>query len=265
MLPSFKKTPGTVTNVPSKREEKKRINIRWNSALFFQIGIIVSLLLTFAVMETTVGHGKDFAGKPDLDFTEDPWTGTFKIEPPKAVVPDPPKHEPKVNPHVTPAFNPDEFVVTDDPTLPETDMPTSEVDPEAGTSEGPSIPETPVIPEGPRNMVNVEHVPVFPGCESLSTNFEKTKCMSDKIRAFINRRFRTDEIEANGTNRQKIYVQFTIDRNGEVANLKARAPHPDLEKEAKRVVGKLPQMTPGRQGNKNVDVIYMVPIIYQVD
>jgi len=257
MLPSFKKTRGTVTNVPSKREEKKRINIRWNSALFFQIGIIVSLLLTFAVMETKVGHGKDFAKKDSLTFPEDPWAGTFVIEKPKVIVPDPPKHEPKVKPPVKPVFNPTIFNVTDDPSKAEANVSPTDVDPDTGTSEGPSVPDTPVIPEGPRNMVNVEHVPVFPGCESLSTNFEKTKCMSDKIRAFINRRFRTDEIEANGANRQKIYVQFTIDRNGEVANLKARAPHPDLEKEAKRVVGKLPQMTPGRQGDKNVDVIYM--------
>jgi protein TonB len=37
----------TAKNVRNKRQEKKQINIQWNSRLFFQIGIIVSLLTVF--------------------------------------------------------------------------------------------------------------------------------------------------------------------------------------------------------------------------
>ena len=40
----------TVENTRNKRAEKKQTNIKWNSRLFFQIGVIVSLLTVFFIM-----------------------------------------------------------------------------------------------------------------------------------------------------------------------------------------------------------------------
>jgi len=37
-----------------------------------------------------------------------------------------------------------------------------------------------------------------------------------------------------------------------------------LGKEAERVINKIPNMTPGKQSNKNISVIYTLPIIFQV-
>ena len=58
MLPSIKNSDGTETKVLSKREQKKRINIRWNSTLFFQIGLVITLLFTLVVMEMKIGKFK---------------------------------------------------------------------------------------------------------------------------------------------------------------------------------------------------------------
>ena len=64
---------------------------------------------------------------------------------------------------------------------------------------------------------------------------------------------------------QRIFVQFKIDENGKVVNVQARAPHPSLEKEAIRVVRLLPEMTPGKQRDKPVGVLYSLPILFKVE
>ena len=64
--------------------------------------------------------------------------------------------------------------------------------------------------------------------------------------------------------RQRISVIFKIDRTGSVIGVRARAPHPRLEKEAVRVINLLPKMKPGRQRGKAVIVPYSLPIIFQV-
>lgn len=112
----------------------------------------------------------------------------------------------------------------------------------------------------------IENVPVYPGCENERNNDAKKKCMSDKISAFVNSRFNTGLADDIGlTGRQRIAVQFKINNRGDVVDVVARAPHPRLEAEAKRVIGQLPKMTPGKQRGKSVDVLYSLPILFQVE
>jgi protein TonB len=59
-------------------------------------------------------------------------------------------------------------------------------------------------------------------------------------------------------------VLFTIDRDGNVANIKSRGPDKMLEKEAERIIGLLPQMKPGYQRGRPVSVPYSVPINFQI-
>lgn len=111
----------------------------------------------------------------------------------------------------------------------------------------------------------IEEVPVFPGCEGLATNEERKACMSQKVTEFINLNFNTSlgrELGLKGINR--IYVQFRINDDGTVEVLGARAPHPDLQEEAERVVNLLPQMTPGKQKGQEVGVLYSLPISFKV-
>ena len=65
--------------------------------------------------------------------------------------------------------------------------------------------------------------------------------------------------------RNRIDVQFTIDKMGNVTNITTRAPHHKLENEAKRVMGKMPQLKPGKQNNKAVAVAYTVPIVIKME
>ncbi|HAT67982.1 MAG TPA: hypothetical protein DCS66_25845, partial [Flavobacteriaceae bacterium] len=58
MVPSVKKESRSKVEGLSKREEKKRINIRWNSGLFFQIGLIISMLFVFLIVESNLGFSE---------------------------------------------------------------------------------------------------------------------------------------------------------------------------------------------------------------
>ncbi|MGC9330639.1 MAG: energy transducer TonB [Bacteroidales bacterium] len=63
----------------------------------------------------------------------------------------------------------------------------------------------------------------------------------------------------------KVYVQFVIDKNGNVTNVTiVRSVDPYLDKEAKRVVSQLPAWKPGHQRGKPVPVTYIVPINFKL-
>jgi protein TonB len=111
----------------------------------------------------------------------------------------------------------------------------------------------------------IENVPIFPGCEKEKGNNAKKQCMSDKISKFVNKKFNTDLASDLGlSGRQRINVIFKIDKTGNIVGVQARAPHPGLEKEAKRVIRMLPKMKPGKQRGKPVNVPYSLPILFQV-
>tara|TARA_R110002167_G_scaffold22899_1_gene81547 strand:+ start:529 stop:2163 length:1635 start_codon:yes stop_codon:yes gene_type:complete len=111
----------------------------------------------------------------------------------------------------------------------------------------------------------IDEVPIFPGCESRTTNDERKKCMSDKIAQHVNINFNTKIGKENGlTGMQRINVIFKINNKGNIVDVRSRAPHPALETEAIRVIKMLPKMIPGKQKGKVVTVPYSLPIIFQV-
>jgi len=113
----------------------------------------------------------------------------------------------------------------------------------------------------------VERVPTFPGCDSGLSNEERKKCMSKGINQYVSSTFNVgiakDDNVKTGINR--IFVSFKIDKNGNVVNIRSRAPIPALEEEARRVISGLPQMTPGQQDGKPVAVLYSLPITFKVE
>ena len=109
----------------------------------------------------------------------------------------------------------------------------------------------------------IEKVPTYPGCEG--DNEALKQCFRQRISAFVGENFNTKlgkELGLEG--RQRIAVQFKIDKSGNVIDVRARAQKPELEAEAVRVVGKLPQMQPGEQKGEKVGVLYSLPIVFEV-
>tara|TARA_R100001369_G_scaffold92902_1_gene141211 strand:- start:30155 stop:31759 length:1605 start_codon:yes stop_codon:yes gene_type:complete len=112
----------------------------------------------------------------------------------------------------------------------------------------------------------VDQIPIFPGCEDVDGEGAMKDCVSKKIQEHVQKNFNTNlgkELGFTGVNR--VIVQFKIDKNGDITSVRARAPHPELETEAIRVINTLPKMIPGKQKGKEVGVMYSLPIVFQVE
>ncbi len=108
----------------------------------------------------------------------------------------------------------------------------------------------------------VEEVPVYPGCEQ-GDRTQRRNCTSKAIKEFVQRKFNTELADKIGLNgRQRINVIFKINKNGDIVDIRSRAPEPELELEAERVIASLPKMLPGKQRGKAVSVPYSLPIVF---
>ena len=110
----------------------------------------------------------------------------------------------------------------------------------------------------------IEQVPVFPGCEDSD---DQKACLIQKITAHVGDSFDASMTKNLGLEpgKKRVYVQFKIDKTGNIVDVKARGPHKELEKEALRVVNSLPKMKPGEENGKKVAVKYTLPITLIVD
>jgi protein TonB len=236
-------------------EPKKnpKANVGRNSSLYFAIGLALMLFLTnYAINYKTYDKSNIDIGQLNLDEEleeEIPITEQIQTPPP----PPPPPAAPEVI-----------EIVEDEVEIEETVIESTEADQETEIVEVEQVEVEEIEEDIDVPFSVIENVPVFPGCES-GNNAAKRDCMSKKISEFVNKKFNTDLASDLGlSGRQRINVIFKIDKTGSITGIRARAPHPGLEKEAARVIGLLPKMKPGKQRGKPVNVPYSLPIIFQV-
>lgn len=114
----------------------------------------------------------------------------------------------------------------------------------------------------------IENVPIYSGCDENMGNLALKQCMSSKMTTLVNKNFNTKLAQSLNLSpgKHRISVQFKVDTKGNVVDVRARAPHPTLEKEAIRVTKLIPQLDkPGYQKGKPVIVPYGFPISFIVD
>ncbi len=235
-------------------ESKKnpKVDIGKNSSLYFALGMALMMFLSYSTINYKVydksSLNLDRVNMDALDEEEVPITEQVQPPPP----PPPPPPAPEVI-----------EIVEDEEEIEETVIESTETDQEEEIDiEDLDVEEVEEDVEVP--FAVIENVPVFPGCER-GNNAKKRKCMSEKIAKFVQRKFNTELAGDLGlSGRQRISVIFKIDKSGNVTGVRARAPHPRLEKEAQRVINLLPKMQPGKQRGKAVIVPYSLPIIFQV-
>lgn len=236
-----------------KKNPKSDLNRR--SLIFFQLGMVLMLFITWRAIENKTYDKVDLAQETmmyDDELEEDiPITNT----PPPPPPPPPPPAAPDVI-----------VEVEDEADIEETVIESAEVDQEEDIVEIEEIEEVDDEPDIDVPFAVIENVPIYPGCEKKKNNAEKKQCMSEKIQKFVQKKFDTELASDLGLEgRQRIAVQFKIDKNGNVVNVRARAPHPKLQQEAISVVKSLPKMVPGKQRGKAVGVLYSLPILFQVE
>lgn len=249
----------------ARKPQKHEVNLQKNSTLYFQVGLILCLLASYAGLEMRFEKTTDTYA--DAFVMEDKVVETtmdkFKIyEEPKAIV------KPKVKKQTTIIKNEIKVVDNEHKEAVESLKLVTETSPI--TSKVKLKVSDKVLdiekPEEPVSILAVQKVPVYPGCENAKNNKERRKCMSTKLAKHIQRKFDSELGSELGLERERhqIYVNFKINKMGKVEVLKVRAPHPKLEREANRVVSKVPEMQPGMNDMKAVEVLYTVPIKFQV-
>jgi periplasmic protein TonB len=234
---------------------KKNKNARLSpySKIFFQLGLVLSLLIIYILLEwkTFDRYINEFGNSifqteeiVNIPITE----RVIEVKPPPPPPPAPEKIE----------------IVADEKEIEETVLESTETDQsekiivEDIDKIEEVVEDEEVEPDIP--FAIIEEAPVFPGCTGTET--QKKLCLQKKINEHVTKEFNTSLAQELGLKpgKKKVYVQFRIDKNGNIVNVRARGPHKRLEKEAIRVVKLLPKMTPGKQRNRPVKVSYTLPI-----
>ena len=238
-----------------KLKKNPKANLENYSRFFMQLGLVLSLLVVLLSIEYKT-YDRTISSLGDLNMNEELEEDiplTERVEPVKPPPPPPPA------PEIIQVVEDKEEVV-------ETVLESTETD----ETEKVEVEDIEVVDEEEDVAEDVpfaiiENAPIYPGCEGKPKSQQK-KCLSDNITKLVNKKFNVDLAADLGLTpgRKRIFVMFKIDNKGKVVNIRARAPHKRLEKEAKRVIGLIPKMTPGKQRGRAVGVKYSLPIVFNV-
>ncbi len=116
------------------------------------------------------------------------------------------------------------------------------------------------------NRFNIETHPIFKGCEKSKNITELKKCASRKIKIHFAKRF--DSYLPNKLKlkqgKKTIKIDFKIGVDGKVFDVNAVSDYPRLNKEAEKVMYRLPITKPAEQNGKKVISSYKFPFSLQV-
>ncbi|WP_298310632.1 peptidylprolyl isomerase [uncultured Aquimarina sp.] len=114
-------------------------------------------------------------------------------------------------------------------------------------------------------FATVEKVPKTQNCKDLKDQSLIKKCVSNEIKEFVNKNFNLDIAKSIGlTGVNRVFVRFKIDTLGNITEVESRGPAIEVEEEAKRVIGSLPKMIPGEANGEKVNVLYSLPIVFNI-
>ncbi|MCK5781645.1 MAG: energy transducer TonB [Flavobacteriales bacterium] len=236
-------------------EAKKspKADLETRKSLFMQIGLILSLLAVYLVLEyKSYDHEVASLGDEQIVLEDEeiiPITERQQQKPPPP--PPPPPQEQIV-------------VVKDDVELEEElQIESTETDEE----EAVEIEDVAVEDEEEEvfNFQVVESQPIYPGCEKEKDKQAKYICFQKKIMRHVKKNFKYPEIAKEMGIQGRVIVQFVIEKDGSIKQAKVlRGVDKNLDKEALRIVSKIPKMTPAKQRGKSVPVSFMLPITFKL-
>lgn len=230
-------------------KKKEHLKLEKNSGLYFVIGMTLILALVYTALEwKSFEPETTYTGQLDTPDDLDPEIPpvTFNTPPPPAKIIAPPEIKIAEN---------DVDVIEDVIRSTESDSNKEIIAITDVDFEEPN----PVIDEV--SFMVIEDVPVFPGCEGA---IDKRACFQEKMQNHIRKNFKyPNEAQEMGL-QGKVYLQFTVQKDGNIGSLKMRGPHKILENEASRIISKLPKMEPGKQRGQAVKVPFSIPITFRL-
>ncbi|MBK9961157.1 MAG: TonB family protein [Saprospiraceae bacterium] len=199
-------------------------------------------------------------GTPNLNLPEPSGTKSNPSDKPKS---QPPKSPLKKNPTKSVSSTP-KVVKEETPPLEESSNETGQ---SAGKEESPG----PVgAGTGSEEVFRyVSHMPLFPGCEQLDISYaERRKCAEKSLRDFLKTNLRYPNLAVQNKTEGTVMVQFIVEKNGTVSNVKILQDIGDgCGQEARRVIelmnGMNRKWTPGLQGQSAVRFNTHCPLFLQ--
>ena len=230
-------------------KKNPKADLTKNSNLYFAIGFVIILFISWRAIEwksyDRSGYGYEALNIDDEDDEEVPITEQIKTPPP----PPPPPPAPEII-----------EVVEDEEEIEETIIESTETDQE-------EIVEIVEVEEEFEDVdvpfAVIEDVPIYPGCERVAKS-KRRDCFQEQINKHIRKNFRYPEIAQEMGIQGRVYVNFVIDKDGSITSIRMRGPDKNLEKEAQRIIAKLPRMTPGKQRGRAVRVPFSIPITFRL-
>ena len=228
-------------------KKNPKVDLNKNSSLYFAIGLAVVLFIIWRGIEwksyDKSAYLYESLNVVDDDDEEIPITEQIKTPPP------PPPPAPEVI-----------EVVEDEEEIEETVIESTETDQE-------EIVEVEVLEEEFEDVdvpfAIIEDVPIYPGCENVPKS-KRRDCFQEQINKHIRKNFRYPEIAQEMGIQGRVFVSFIISKDGTISNIRKRGPDKNLEREAERIISKLPKMTPGKQRGRAVRVPFSIPITFRL-
>ena len=229
-----------------ERKKNPKVDLSKNSGLYFSVGLALILFISWQAIEWKT-YDKDLYGYEALSVDEEddeeiPITEQLKTPPPL-----PPPVAPEIIEVVE--DEDEETVIESTETNEEEIVEIVEVEEEFEEVDVP--------------FAVIEDVPIFPGCEKVDKS-QRRDCFQEQMNKHIRKNFRYPEIAQEMGIQGRVYVNFIIAKDGQITNIRMRGPDKNLEKEAQRIISKLPSMTPGKQRGRPVRVPFSIPIVFRL-
>ena len=231
-----------------QRKNNPRSDLRNYSSLMLAFALCVVLFISWQAIEYKsyeIQYDLESLNVDDDDDEEIPITEQIKTPPPP-----PPPPAPEII-----------EIVEDEEEIEETIIESTETDQEEIVEEVEELEEE-MDMDIP--FAIIEDVPLFPGCERVAKS-QRRKCFQEQIQKHINKNFRYPEIAQEMGIQGRVFVQFMIGKDGSISGIRTRGPDKNLEREANRIISKLPKMTPGKQRGRPVRVPFSIPITFRLN
>ena len=225
-------------------KKSEKANLENKKLLFIEIGLIISLAITYVAFEwtSTETNVSTLEAEAEVVLEEE-------IIPITQETPPPPPAAPKI-----PVLS-DQIDIVDDEIEVDDDM---FMNLEDDSSLGVEIMdyvevEEEVVEEEAIPFQLVEEKPSFQGGDA--NQFSK----------WVNSRLQYPESAKENGVQGRVTLQFTVEKDGTVTKVRVlRGVDPSLDKEAVRVVSMSPKWKPGKQRDRAVPVTYTFPVIFQL-
>ncbi len=217
-----------------KAKKNPKISIERKRGLFFQIGLVITLLAVLIAFEWKSYEKTDYSlGKLQMDDLEDEMIPITRQE---EKPPPPPPPSPEIIEIVE-----DEVEIENELEVEETDTDENEFIEQEEEEDSDEV------------FMVVEQMPVFPGGDL-------------GLMKFIQKNTKYPPIAKENDITGKVYVSYVVNKKGKVTNVKvARSVDRYLDAEAVRVVKLLPYSSAGKQRGKPVNVQYTIPINFTLN